>query len=63
MTDTTKQRLINTGLFTEQGQCLIAEDQGALLGGEVGVVIKMVLRFNSSGELTSIAARLHQEVP
>lgn len=44
-TDTTKQRLIDTGLFTERGCFLVVESKS---GAETR------LRFNSAGELTAV---------
>ena len=55
-TDTTKQRLIDTGLFIERGGCLFIEETDSILGGEIAIAVTARLRFNSSGELTSVDA-------
>lgn len=66
--DTTKQRLLNTGLFAEGGSAedhtafLVLTGKGAVLGGEVPVFVRTILRFNSAGELTSVAIRVSESV-
>jgi hypothetical protein len=51
--DTTKQRLIDSGLFDESAGSLIAEDQTILMG-EILAAVKARLRFNSTGELIGV---------
>jgi hypothetical protein len=53
MRDTTKQRLVDSGLFDESAGSLVAEDQ-TLLMGEILAAVKTRLRFNSAGDLIGV---------
>jgi len=64
--DTTRQRLLDSGLFVEGGSAedyaayLVLSGKGAVLGGEVPVFARALLRFNSAGELTSATMRVSE---
>lgn len=60
--DTTKQRLIDSGLFIEQGPHLVYDDEDILPGGELGVVTRTLMRFNTAGELTSIVTHIAERI-
>ncbi len=65
--DTTKQRLLDTGLFTEGGSVedhgayLIINGQGVVCGGELPIFARTILRFNALGELTSVSMRISEQ--
>jgi hypothetical protein len=51
--DTTKQRLIESGLFKEGAGCLYVEDGATSVSGH-HIGARAVLRFNTTGDLVSV---------